>query len=78
MSRARENAQAAYTWRRPADIAKEMDSTPQKVLDLIHAGAFGKGNVTRWGKEYRVKPEALEAYLEREAAKLDAEIASAA
>lgn len=63
--RTREKAIAAYTWLRVSRIAAEMDCTPQKVINMIRAGEFGAGNVMRWGREYRVRPEAFEAYKER-------------
>lgn len=56
---------AAYTWLSTRDVARQMGCSRQKVVNMIRAGAFGDDGVTRWGREYRIRPEALEAYLER-------------
>ena len=64
-----EGDRAAYGWLSTSDVVDRMGGTRQKVIDLIHAGAFGFGprNVVRWGREYRVHPEALDRYLESHA-----------
>lgn len=73
-----EQAVAGYKWLTTELIAAEMGSSRQQVINLIRSGAYGSGNVTRWGREYRVRPEAHRAYLERQAAKLQAEIEQSA
>ncbi len=71
MSRAlspQEQALAAYQWLTVADIMREMRTSRQTVTNLIKAGKFGDGGVTRWGREYRIRPEAFESYKARQAA----------
>lgn len=64
-----ERDRAAYQWLSTADIVDRMGGSRQKVIDMIQAGDFGRGpeNVVRWGREYRVSPDAFGRYLRRHA-----------
>lgn len=73
-----EMAIAGYQWLTTQAIVEEMGTSRATVINIIRSGAFGAGNVTRWGREYRVRPEAFRAYLERRAAAIDAGVDSAA
>jgi hypothetical protein len=69
-----EQAIAAYKWITVAQIMSEMDTSRSTVINIIKAGEFGRGNVTKWGREYRVRPEAWAAYKARRAEEIDAEV----
>lgn len=66
-----QRAIAGYRWLTTQQIADEMESTRDTVINLIRSGAFGRGNVTRFGREYRIRPEAWQSYKERRAAEVD-------
>lgn len=69
MSRAKQNAQAAYRWLKPEHIAKELDCSHAHVLALIGNGelpAYDLGAAKGSRRpEYRVRPEDYTAFLER-------------
>lgn len=55
--------QAAYQWLTTADLMREMQTSRDKVIGIIRTAPEFKGdNVIRWGREYRIRPEAWEAY----------------
>lgn len=56
---------AAYRWLSTSDLMERMGGSRQKIIDMILDGDFGEGpkNVVKWGREYRVSPEALDRYM---------------